>query len=99
LLLPIDVKTLLELYLGDESLNERYEYDLERKKCEMIPANSNREISVVDILRQIDIECPSPGETPPSSPSIFYDNESSENNISSVSDYEETLKEYIQTRK
>ncbi|CAI2189768.1 9503_t:CDS:2 [Funneliformis geosporum] len=152
LLLPIEVKTLWVLYLeGDESLHKRYEYDLERKKCEILPANSSREISVVDILRQIfgylvanqlqygilttynqhwflrrpknepralyisptveieskdpsifqcysyiqhlsrtDTECPSPGETSPSSPSSFSDNESSDNNISSGSDYEES---------
>lgn len=42
-------------------------------------------------LSRADTKCPSPGTTPPSSPQSSYDSESSDN-ISSGSDYEETLK-------
>jgi hypothetical protein len=51
LLLLIEVKTFWVLYLKDnESLHEKYEEDLKKKKSEII---SDSKISIVDIIHQI----------------------------------------------
>ncbi|CAG8632382.1 5977_t:CDS:2 [Funneliformis caledonium] len=54
LLLAVEVKTFWVLNLKVcESLAEKYEDDIERKYSRTIPPNSGKEISVVDILRQV----------------------------------------------
>ena len=54
LLLAVEVKTFWVLNLEVcESLAEKYEDDIERKYSRTIPPNSGKEISVVDILRQV----------------------------------------------
>ncbi|CAI2190203.1 5800_t:CDS:2 [Funneliformis geosporum] len=73
--------------------------DLKRTTCSLYLSYSRNRIkgssifqgySYIQHLSRTNTKCPSPGETSPSSPSSFYDNESSDNNISSGSDYEES---------
>ncbi|CAG8751050.1 12473_t:CDS:1, partial [Funneliformis mosseae] len=50
-------------------------------------------------LAKTDTKCPSPGATPPQSPSSSIDDNESSDNITAGSDYEETLKSSEQIRK
>ncbi|CAG8667337.1 12849_t:CDS:2, partial [Funneliformis caledonium] len=56
-------------------------------------------LSVLWILAKTDTKCPSPGATPPQSPSSSIDDNESSDNITAGSDYEETLKSSEQIRR